>query len=495
MKFKTAFLMIFMALTAFCGNPESDGDTMRKCTVSADFSHRAAGNIKPLHGVNNSPLNLKSPPTGFIEAGFPFCRLHDAAGLYGGTHYVDIPNVFPNFDADPTKPESYDFAFTDAYLKQLHASGTEIFYRLGVTIENNYRIKAYNIHPPKDFKKWAEICAGIIRHYNCGWANGFKYNIHYWEIWNEPENPPMWTGTREQYFELYRITSLRLKKEFPDIKVGGYGSCGFYAVNRKGCSDFYKSFLTWFDEFLKFVTAKETACPLDFFSWHLYTGKVEEIGIHAEYISKKLKEYGLKKVESIFDERNYISKKPGHRFLEMKDNEGASFVGAAFCLLQDAPVDKAMYYDAYPQRSYCGLYHFPGNRTTQTYSAFAMWNRLYRIGKRCKAEAEEGSGIRVCAAANGSEKALLIVNFNPAGCRLTLNLTGASLKDFTGWIIDKRHDNVQVALEREMTLPPYSVLLLDTKKTASGRIARKGVSAVHAGLDESGAKKRSKSGK
>ena len=107
---------------------------------------------------------------GFKEAGIPFCRLHDTAGAYGGAHYVDIPNVFPDFEADPRKPESYDFAFTDAYLKQIRAAGTQIFYRLGVTIENNYRIKGYHNHPPKDYKKWAEICAGIVRHYNHGWA-------------------------------------------------------------------------------------------------------------------------------------------------------------------------------------------------------------------------------------------------------------------------------------------------------------------------------------
>ena len=462
---------------------------MRKAIVSADFNHRLNKKIKPLHGVNNSPLELKKPPLGFKEAGIPFCRLHDAAGAYGGAHYVDIPNVFPNFDADPKKPESYDFAFTDAYLKQLHASGTEIFYRLGITIENNYRIKGYHNHPPKDFKKWAEICAGIIRHYNCGWANGFKFGIRYWEIWNEPENPPMWDGTREQFFELYRTTSLRLKKEFPDIKVGGYASCGFYTINRKDCPDFYKNFVTWFDEFLKFVTAKETACPLDFFSWHLYTNDPQEIVLHARYADSKLKEYGLSKVESIFDEWNYISKKPGRRFLEMKDNEGASFVGAAFCLMQDAPIDKAMYYDAYPQRAWCGLYHFPGPRTTQTYSAFVMWNRLYRLGGQIPARTD-APGVYACAAANKSEKALFIANFNAVGCKISLDLTGAKLKDFSGRIIDKRHDNAPFALQKEIVLPPYSVLLMDTGKTDSVQVKTTESSSNHAGLDDGSVKEK-----
>ena len=463
---------------------------MKKAVVTVDFRRKLKEKIKPLHGVNNSPISLYDPPPGFREAGIPFCRLHDTGGAFGGAHYVDIPNIFPDFDADPKKPESYDFAFTDAYLTQLHAAGTQIFYRLGTTIENNYRIKGYHNHPPKDFKKWAEICAGVVRHYNCGWANGFKFGIKYWEIWNEPENPPMWSGTREQYFELYRVASNRLKKEFPEIKVGGYASCGFYAVNRSGCTDFYKSFITWYEEFLKFVTAKKTHCPLDFFSWHLYTWDPEEIVIHARYADSKLKEYGLSGVENIFNEWNYLTKNPKRRYLEMKDNEGASFVGSAFCLMQDSPIDKAMYYDAYPQRAYCGLYHFPGNRTTQTYSAFSMWNSLYRLGGRCAASAE-GKNVYVCAAANRNGKSLFITSFNPESCRLTLELKGGKLEEFTARIIDRRHDNAPFELKKEIVLPPYATLLLttvrDQVKSTSGT-GRKTI-AVHAGLDDTTARK------
>ena len=108
--------------------------------VSIDFT-RTEGVIKPLHGVNNAPVRLNGSIPAFKDAGIPFVRTHDTAGMWGGTHYVDIPNIFPNFDADPEKPESYDFAFTDAYLKTLVASGCRPFYRLGVTIEYYYNLR------------------------------------------------------------------------------------------------------------------------------------------------------------------------------------------------------------------------------------------------------------------------------------------------------------------------------------------------------------------
>ena len=457
---------------------------MRTVAVTADFSRKTTKKIKPLHGVNNSPLSLYEPPPGFREAGIPFCRLHDAAGAYGGSHYVDIPNIFPDFDADPLDPSSYDFALTDAYLSQLHAAGTEIFYRLGTTIENNYRIKGYNNHPPADFSKWAEICAGVIRHYNEGWANGFCFGIRYWEIWNEPENPPMWSGTREQFFELYRIAAIRLKQEFPDIKIGGYASCGFYAVNRPGCTDFFKEFVTWFDEFLKFVTAEETPIPLDFYSWHLYTADPYEILLHSQYVKSKLDEYGLNHVENIFNEWNYLTDDLKRRYWEMKDNEGASFVAASFCLMQNSPIDKAMYYDAYPQRAYCGLYQFPGPVTTHTYTAFCMWNTLYRLGECRKAQSND-KNIFVSAAADSEKKGLLIVNFAPHGCRVKLKLPGIEISGLEGRIIDKRHNNTPFIPAEEFSMPPYSVLLLSSPNLTEDTIEQTSSKhIIHAGLDD-----------
>ena len=37
--------------------------------------------------------------------------------------------------------------------------------------------------------------------------------VHQWffEVWNEPNLDAFWSGTRSQYFELYRVTSLRIK--------------------------------------------------------------------------------------------------------------------------------------------------------------------------------------------------------------------------------------------------------------------------------------------
>ena len=182
--------------------------------IHVDFS-KAAGKIKPMHAVNNGPVykfhsdqRLTNMPA-YQAAGIPFARTHDASfcSTYGGEHTVDVGNIFPNFDADPCDPASYDFCLTDEYLRVIEFAGVETYYRLGNKIE--HWPKKYGTLPPKDFKKWAVICEHIIKHLNYGWADGHEMGIKYWEIWNEPDLDPddsthkrCWGGTKAQFFEL-----------------------------------------------------------------------------------------------------------------------------------------------------------------------------------------------------------------------------------------------------------------------------------------------------
>ena len=431
-----------------------------------DFEKRE-GKIKPLHGVNNSPLVLKGKIPSFTDAGIPYMRTHDSAGAFGGTHYIDIPNIFPNFDADENLPESYDFAFTDAYLSSIVASGTKIFYRLGVTIENNWRIKAYNINPPSDFGKWARICEHIVRHYNEGWADGFHYGIEYWEIWNEPENPPMWTGTREQFFALYSTAANHLKKCFPNIKVGGYAGCGFYYVTGTITDDFYKSFVSFFDDFLDYIKAPETAAPLDFYSWHIYTLDASLVAKHAEYVRKKLDEKGFNGTEHFLNEWNRIEGGAPEIFEEMKDHKGASFCAHVMNIMQKSSIDKAMYYDAYPMRRYCGLYTFPAYRLTKTYYSFYAFNRLYRLCGCVGTEILDAENLSAAAATNGSEHAILFANYSENEQTVSLNINGIKKGcSFDIYLTDEDHcfeknGKIDIAPNCDIIIPPYSVILLE----------------------------------
>jgi len=121
--------------------------------------------------------------------------------------------IFPDWIADPEKPESYNFGPTDKVIAAIHASGAEVYYRIG-------RSWGAKIDPPNDFDKFGSVVKHIAMHYNQGWANGFHDNIRYWEFWNEEDLPFFWTGTPEQFYQLYEKTARALKSVDPSMKVG-----------------------------------------------------------------------------------------------------------------------------------------------------------------------------------------------------------------------------------------------------------------------------------
>ena len=87
---------------------------MKQVAITADFA-RMCGTIKPMHGIGQPPATgLDNTMFHYLtEAGIPYARLHDVGGWLGHGLYVDIPNLFRDFDADETDSAAYDFAFTD----------------------------------------------------------------------------------------------------------------------------------------------------------------------------------------------------------------------------------------------------------------------------------------------------------------------------------------------------------------------------------------------
>lgn len=375
--------------------------------ITVDFS-RKEGKIKPVHGVGQPPFyGTDFDMFHYLEeAGIPFSRLHDVGGFLGGGRYVDVPNLFRDFDADPEDPASYDFVFTDLLVTALVENSVEPFFRLGVSIENECTRKAYRLDPPGDNLKWARICEGIIRHYTQGWADGFHYDIRYWEIWNEPDNyeevleNQMWRGTKEQFYALYGVASRYLKERFPHLKIGGYGSCGFYAawgkkeaVAEAASSPRMEYFLTFFEGFLAYV--KENDCPLDFFSWHSYDG-VQANLFYAAYARRRLDEEGFTHTEHTLNEWNCE--------VNMRGTSRHGAVTAAMLLaMQNSSLDSAMFYDArYGVSVYGSLFHPLTAGPFPAYYSFLGFGQLYRLGRQVAA-ASDREDVYVVAAREDRE--------------------------------------------------------------------------------------------
>ena len=433
---------------------------MKKMTVNLS---KTVGIMKPIHAVNNGPVyKFKEDQRVtnidyFRAAGIPYARNHDASfySAYGGEHTVDVHAIFPNFDADPYSPYSYDFDCTDEYLKVIDFAGVKTFYRLGSKIEHG--VKKYGTLPPKSFEKWAVICEHIIKHYNYGWANGFNYGLEYWEIWNEPDldaddsdNKRTWGGTKAQFFDLYETASKHLKNCFPELKIGGPALAGD---------------LDWGKDFL--IEMKKRGAPLDFFSWHCYASTVEKVKSSVEYWRNTLDDFGYNQTESILNEWNYVRGWVGEEWIDsiriMKNYKGAAFIAGVIEECQNSDLNMLMYYDARPS-AMNGMFNtdLVCDRL-KGYYPFYMFNQLYILKNSVEVKSLS-ENLYGCAASNGTDSAIMVTYYNDtdnADEDIEIEIIDPNNKngaEIECYLLDENNDNKLIQKET-FNAEKYSIML------------------------------------
>ena len=386
--------------------------------IAVNFN-KEVGKIKPLNGVNAGPKTTVFTYDAtelFQEANIPCSRLHDVEYPYGSGEFVDVHCVFPNFEADVNDPSSYNFGLTDLYIKAVIESGAKVIYRLGESIEHA-PVKRH-IYPPKDFKKWAQICEHIILHYNEGWADGHHWDIEYWEIWNEPdgstdklpeENHATWVGDRKLFFDFYEVTAKYLKEQFPHLKIGGPS---------------LESKVDWADDFVAELAKRNV--PLDFFSWHTYHWRIDKFLWRSNELHQILMKNGYVDTELVLDEWNYMESwnHQPRSFRKLVGATGAAFCGAVMVAMQSTPNTIGAYFEADVIKEWCGLFQVKdmaiGPRKEnkdrcileprKPFYAFKAFGKLLSLGTEVECFCEE-NGVYVCAAKNEEEQAVMLVSY------------------------------------------------------------------------------------
>ena len=431
-------------------------------TVKVNFQ-TVTGPVKPMHAVNNGPIAKEESFNNFEdfrELKIPLVRNHDASFCadYGGDHIVDVHMIFPNFDADPEDPASYDFVLTDIYIRSIVEAGCQVYYRLGTRIEAE--VKKYGTLVPKDFHKWAVICEHIIRHYNEGWADGYHWDIRWWQIWNEPDgiaangDQPNWSGTPEQFYELYDITSRHLKACFPELRIGGPAMS---YVNEP-----------WLRGLLHYVKRNGDPAPMDFIGFHWYGREPAHMRMRCRELRQILDEEGFPQTLTSMDEWNYLVNF-GEGFREsvrgIQSERGAAFTAAVMCCGQQEPVDILMYYDARPRTAYNGLFDFYSLYPKKTYYALRMFSELYQLGSAV--ESESSDPLYACAATDGTRHAVMIACYsmdrNISAQKVQLSLSGMNMDKLRAYYLDAGRTMLTGRFRSglsELRMEPDSVVLL-----------------------------------
>lgn len=437
---------------------------MSEVTISFN---KTCGRIKPMHAVNNGPIKADSVEQtrsnfdAFKAAKIPYVRNHDAShcSAYGGEHTVDVHAIFPDFNRNPYEPDSYDFALTDEYLETIIEAGSKVYYRLGSKIE--HWCKKYGTVVPPDFHKWAVVCEHIIRHYTDGWANGFHYDIEYWEIWNEPDgvkangDQPNWSGTPLEFYELFTETATHLKSRFPNLKIGGP------AVSWAETP--------WLDGLLDYITKDGRHVPMDFLGFHVYSENPDIVGDRAEYIRKKLDSYGYTEAECHLNEFNYLLNFTT-RYVESIEGiisiRGAAFTAAAMSIGQASPLDMLMYYDARVNTVFNGMFDLYTLRPIKGYYPFLYFSALYELGNQAESHCD-AQDVHVTAASDGDSCAAMLTYYPMEGDEIR-QVTVSTDKggDYRVRLTDgsvTNEERIVTAVNGSLTfdLKPNSILLME----------------------------------
>jgi xylan 1,4-beta-xylosidase len=403
--------------------------------ISVDASKRV-GSIKRMNDVDNGPLcqrGIVDLSRYYKELGIRNVRLHDVPWTYDNV--LDINYVFPDWNADPNRPESYDFQQSDFYIKTITDLGINIIFRLGYSAE--YKTSARHNAPPDSFDKWADVAAHIVAHYNQGWANGPKANIRYWEIWNEPDGDSLvfWKGTPESFYRLYDVVARKVKSIDPTLKVGGPAIVGSLP--------FLRGLLLY---------CQQHHSPVDFVSWHMYTQDPQSLVQHANDIHQLMTQYGFQNAESILDEWNYSPSDWRKMFVDPvatrqyfdadEDSYGAAFDATVMTELQDAPVDIATFYSG--TTFMWGLFTSSG-APQKPYYAFLAFQRLLETPKRIAIKPLNEENLVALAGESEDNKTVRVLVTNPDRKKRRVRLEISHLPWSSGSvyeqrIVDSRHD-------------------------------------------------------
>ena len=297
--------------------------------------------------------------------------------------------IFPDFSADPENPESYNFGPTDKVMAAIHASGASVHYRIG-------RSYGANTEPPIDFDKYANAVKHIAMHYDQGWANGFHYNIRFW---NKPSGV-FWRGTPEQFYQLYEKVAIALKSTDAMLKVGGPA-----VADPARISPYREGFLDY---------CKTHNVPLDFYSWHTYQNHSSD-AYHASRLAKRIRDlldaHGFANTESVPSEWNLTGDFTAAKMNELRSAHNAAFIGSMTSYLRGAPLDGAIFYRG--DTAWMGLFDLQGKYYKNAY-AFKCLGQMLDTPKRLAVTGTDTFGFAALAGRSADDKTVQIFISNYA---------------------------------------------------------------------------------
>jgi hypothetical protein len=281
---------------------------------------------------------------------------------------------------------------------------------------------------PNNLQAWQMIVRDLAYHI----LKQDHIPVAYWSVWNEPNGGGhFWAGTTAQYLSLYQATVNGVRSADPGAVVGGAETSGFDPE--------------WVNALMAFCASQHV--PLNFVSWHYYSGNLEDIPEANATVSALAARYHiaapfLNVGEWAWQTANAGS--PAFKNINYFLNDwSAAFAGASLIGMQRNGFVAAAYTSPVASRDAPGLDSglMSPYAPWANFNVYLLWHMLPSQVARTSLDADPG--IFAISAKNRHELSTLVVSLHyqlggrfPLTVQLPRKLAGEKVHV---WLIDRHH--------------------------------------------------------
>lgn len=331
----------------------------------------------------------------------PYMRLDKVADKVrgGGIEYIKLDHVLDGYNVlqgvDEEGQLQLDFYTLDLLVEDIISIGAKPYFSLSYTPAQLSDGDIYQT--ASNSEEWQVLVNEFVRHYSS------KYGEIIYEVWNEPDMRGDWKSyTRNDYVDFYELTALSASSvNYRPYLMGGP------AISKMSAG--------WVDDYMGDIEKARR----DFFSWHLYSEKIDDFVNDVEVIEKYMKKHGTDDMDIYLSEFG-ISRNEGSDY---DGNVAGAHMAAVYMALVDTEVDMAMPYMLRDSAVADSTYHGGrGMLTNPGYGAVAKKPRMLVYEMFLQMEGDRiplvGEGTYIRALAMRDQKGVyrvIVVNYDKEG--------------------------------------------------------------------------------
>jgi hypothetical protein len=296
-------------------------------------------------------------------------------------------------------------------------------------------VSAFAPEVPRDIPGFGAIVRDLVHHV----VVERRWRAPYWGVWNEPDAPGFWQGGLGGYLRLYDTVARAVKSVDPRLQVGGPETTSFSP--------------TWIAALIQHCAA--AGVPLDFVSWHYYSGSLADIPGAQVTVAALARRHGLGHVPQLVvgEWAWQTANLPGTGLPPFRatnfflNDWAAAFAAASLVEMQRHNVQMAIYTNPVAQRSgtgFAGSGLMSPKHPWATLNVFRMWSRMAPRIVRTRLTARPGV-FGLASRGRGGRLTVLLARLQyPPGGPTVVRIAlprGTAARVVRHYVVDARHSN------------------------------------------------------